>query len=418
MSSVAKLRLAALSLAAALALAALPGCVGVWGIAPAVPSEAAGTTDARTAYNRRVFDVAWDAVRRHYYDATMHGVDWNAARDRHRRRAEAAADERELYDAINEMLAELNDEHTYAATPDEVTEQRRLQGVLVGLISSPYGEDDGQRLVLDVLPGSSASAQGVRPGWVLLSVDGRPPGEVLGPGRLDAGQQVRCEFLDTTDVVRVLTLTAGAVSVAPIRTASVMDDGVLYLRFDRFDLATARWVRAQLKAHARAPGIVVDLRQNPGGEALALARALGEFFPRSIPMGRFVRRNGRDELLRASPGLVGARHRGAVAVLVSAASGSSSEIFAYAIQQQKRGIVIGARTSGAVLGAETGWLPGGGELQVSVRDYRAADGTRLEGVGVTPDIVIETRIEDLRAGRDPMLEAALEHLAGTTARPD
>jgi len=410
-SSVVKFRFATLALAAALALAALPGCVGIWGRAPVTPTDSPVAYDSREAYNRRVYDVAWDAVRRHYYDGDMHGVDWNAARDRHRRQAERAVDEAALYEAINTLLDELKDEHTYAATPDEVVEQRRHQGVLVGLISSPFGEQDLQRLVLDVLPGSSAAASGVQPGWVLRLVEGRPPAEVLGPGRLQNGQQVRCEFLDTSGTARLITLTATPVSVDPIRTTRVLEGGVVLMRFDRFDLDTARWVRAQLKAHKKAPAVIVDLRQNPGGEALALARSLGEFFPRSIPMGRFVRRTGVGEPLRASPGLVGARYPGAVAVLVSQNSGSSSEIFAHAIRLQKRGIVLGTRTSGAVLGAETGALPGGGELQVSVRDYLTADGKRLEGIGVTPDITVETTIDDLRAGRDPVLEAALAQLA-------
>ena len=73
--------------------------------------------------------------------------------------------------------------------------------------------------------------------------------------------------------------------------------------------------------------------------------------------------------------------------------------------------MFGVKTSGAVLGAETGALPGGGELQVSVRDYLTADDKRLEGIGVTPDVVIETTIEDLRAGRDPVLEAARQALS-------
>ena len=412
----AKIRFTVLAVAAALVLAALPGCIGVWGRAPVTTADQAVSYDSRQAYNRRVYDVAWDAVRRHYYDAAMHGVDWNAARERHRKAAEAATDDIGLYAAINELLGELEDEHTYAATPDEVDEDQQRQGVLVGLISSPFGEQDEQRLVLDVMPGSSAAASGVQPGWVLVRVEGRPPGEVLGPGRLHDGQEVRCEFIDTTDTVRLITLTATPVSVDPIRTVRVLEDGAVLMRFDRFNLDTARWVRAQLKAHRKAPAMIVDLRQNPGGEALALARALGEFFPRSIPMGRFVRRSGTGEPLRASPGLVGARYPGAVAVLVSENSGSSSEIFAYAIQQQKRGTVFGTRTSGAVLGAETGSLPGGGELQVSVRDYLTADGARLEGAGVAPDVIVETTIEDLRAGRDPVLEAALAHLAATAAR--
>jgi carboxyl-terminal processing protease len=413
---VVKFRFCSLLAAAALALAVLPGCVGVWGRAPATPTDAPVAVDSREARNLQVYDMAWDAVRRHYYTADMHGVDWHAARDRHRARAGSAADDEALYEAINELFGELDDDHTYALSPELAREQREHQGVLVGLISSPFGEQELQRLVLDVLPGSSAAASGVQPGWVLLSVEDRPPSEVLGPGRLQNGQRVRCEFLDNTNTARLLTLTATPVSMDPIRTTHVLEDGVVVLRFDSFDLDTARWVRAQLKAHRTAPAVIVDLRQNPGGLALALARTLGEFFPHSIPMGRFVRRSGKDGQLRASPGLAGARYPGAVAVLVSENSGSCSEIFAHAIREQKRGLVLGTTTAGAVLGAETGSLPGGGELQVSVRDYLTADGKRLEGIGVTPDITVETTVDDLRAGRDPVLEAALARLAASPAR--
>jgi len=99
--------------------------------------------------------------------------------------------------------------------------------------------------------------------------------------------------------------------------------------------------------------------------------------------------------------------------LVSARSASGSEIFAAAMQERNRATIIGASptTCGCLLGvSRTLKLLDGGKLNVSDSDYRTADGRRIEGAGLKPDLQIETHIEDLLTGRDRMLELAVERL--------
>jgi len=170
----------------------------------------------------------------------------------------------------------------------------------------------------------------------------------------------------------------------------------------------------QLKAHRRAPAVVVDLRQNPGGGSLSLGITIGEFFPHSVDWGRFIGRNGR-EYAEDSWQWGSARYAGRVALLVGPGTASSAEIFAHALQFHHRAVLVGRPTAGAVVGSRFYRLPGGGKLQLGVFDYQGLDGRRLEGVGVKPEVVVSLKLADLRDGVDPDLEAALDALRNPTA---
>ena len=87
-----------------------------------------------------------------------------------------------------------------------------------------------------------------------------------------------------------------------------------------------------------------------------------------------------------------------------------AEIFAAAFQDFKRGKVIGYQSSGLVLNSIEKSLSNGFKLQIAVRDYKTANGIRLEGKGVKPDLEIPFLIEDLRQNHDSVLEKTLEVL--------
>jgi carboxyl-terminal processing protease len=106
-----------------------------------------------------------------------------------------------------------------------------------------------------------------------------------------------------------------------------------------------------------------------------------------------------------------AHYRGRVAVLVDHLSASAAEIFAATMQEKRRGTVIGRKTSGYVLFARLHSLPDGGMLECSEDDLRTIQDKRLEGHGVMPDVESPpATLDDLRAGRDPDLDAALRIL--------
>ncbi len=405
-------------LGAGLALALLvPGCVYL--PQGALPDPATLTPEQRADQNELVYSTAWDLVQRGYFSNRYKGIDWDAAYDRHLAAARAATNDTELYNAINDLIDELDDDHTHALSPAEADEMDREQRVLLGLILRPADADkpDGPMLIFDTIPGSNAAESGIQPGWLLLSCDGRPPGDVLGEDRLHENQVVQCTFRDRRDHERTIALTARTVSTQPILATTIREDGIVVLRFDQFDRESARWLRDQLKTHADAPGLIIDLRQNPGGDAAALGRMLGEFFTHRVDMGTFVSRRGFSDRLHAWHWFASASYTGPVAILVSRNSASSAEIFAAVMQYHHRATTFGETTAGAVLASRFFPLPGGGRLQMAIDDYISPGGRRLEGNGVTPDHLITQTAADLRAGRDPVLTAAVGALHAEAPSP-
>jgi carboxyl-terminal processing protease len=395
-------------LAGALALA---GCATVSVPRPPELAARSATLTDRERANLAVFDTTWDLVRRKFYDPKLRNVDWSAAALKYESRAAAAPNDEKLYQVVNEMLGELKESHNWASSPAEIAARHEPPKARVGLSLWRIEE---QWLVVDVLPGSPAEAAGVQRGWIFTSRNGHALGE-KEEFALGEGETVTDTFLDRDDQPHTLALTARPLSVQIWRDAHVLDGGVLYLRFNRFDIATRRWLSEQLKAHHDAPAAILDLRGNPGGGMFSLGITVGEFFARPMSWGTLIARSGRSNE-HDSWQWGSARYAGQVAVLVGEHTGSCAEILARVLQYHRRGIIVGRQTAGAVVGSLFYRLPHGGRLQLAVYDYHDPDGQRLEGVGVKPDVPVEVTfdsVKGLRANRDLDLEAALEALKNT-----
>ncbi len=382
----------------------LAGCVST--PAPRVPLDDIPPSQLdRATRNLRVFKAAWSLVADHHYDPKWHGVDWRAAAATFGPEAAAAADKKALYGVINRMTDLLSDSHTRALTPEQAEERQTQMRARIGFNLTRF---DGRWAVAEILPGSPAEAAGVRPGWIVQKRNHLPLGE-RNDFRARDGDVSQWEFLDEHDQPVVLSLTARPLSLKPRQVARDLPGGFVYLRFDGFDGPDRRWLSEQLKAHRASPGAVIDLRQNPGGETLSLGITVGEFFDRSVDCGTFVSRGGtRSE--KNSWQLGSARYPGRVAILIDGITASAAEIFSVVLQDQGRATLVGRKTAGAVLASWFYLLPDGGELQLSREDYFAPKGRRLEGNGLEPDVKIARSLEDLRAGRDPDIEAALRVL--------
>jgi C-terminal processing protease CtpA/Prc len=201
------------------------------------------------------------------------------------------------------------------------------------------------------------------------------------------------------------------------RVSRVLEGGVVYLRFGHFDSESVRWLAAQIGAHQKAPGMILDLRHNPGGLVTCAQRAVGLFFEKRVPMGWVVGRDGRRSMERSRP-TANRRYPGRLAVLVGPNSRSSAEVFAYVMQHHKRATIVGRPTAGQVLGARPYRLPDGGNLYVSISDFQRFDQGRLEGEGVRPDVLVRAATAVAaecsdELSDDPALAAAFDVVQST-----
>lgn len=378
---------------------------------PAVDTAvAAAPSRDRARLNQRVFDRVWSEVQRGYYDPTLHGVDWNAARATFRPQALAASDERGLYRVINAMLDLLDDGHAAASPPAAVRRQEAqfARRAVMGL-TLMRGETPDDWTVERVRPGSPAEAAGVQMGWALNSVDGKPWGPDV---ETYDGVPVQLVLTDDAGQRREIALTPRVMEAIEPFTADKSRPGVLVLRVEQFDKGLGAWMGSELEGLPPDVDVVLDLRGNPGGRLMEAESVLTCFLPRDQVWATRTGRSGRPVVLRAA-GDCGDRRdplANDVAVLVDQGSRSAAELTPAALQEARRGIVVGEKTGGSVLIAQETNLPDGGRLTLSRADFVTSGGVRLEKRGVTPDIAAPRTVAQRRAGDDPTLEAAIAAL--------
>lgn len=265
-------------------------------------------------------------------------------------------------------------------------------------------------VVGDVIPGSPAERAGIEPGWGLsASTQSSDAAGVHFKGEFLKFTQEQAFRRDRSDTIEApeRTTIAYDLEVLPARApfaTSRLDGGVTYLRFDAFtDSAIVDQAIAAIDA-AGPEGLIVDLRRNRGGLAAEMRRFAGRLL-------------GPDAYLGADRKWIGLVHNhtdskshgyvGPVVVLVGPSTGSAAEVLAAAVQDNERGLLIGRPTNGSVLTSYTLPLPDGGAVLVPAMEFVRADERSIEGVGVTPDILLMPTLDDVRAGRDPLIGRAL-----------
>lgn len=326
-------------------------------------------------------------------------------------------DDHELIEAaIRGMIADL-DPHSAFLRPDEFEDVRiTTSGKYFG-VGIEVGIDDDRIVVVTPVDGGPAASAGVRAGDIVLSVDGVPVGPVdledtasrmRGPAGTDVVLVLRRAGVDEP---LVFELERGQIEVRSVR-AELLEAGDAYVRVSHFTDTTAEDLRKalrELERQAEAPlsGLVLDLRNNPGG-VLDSAVAVADIF---LDGGLIVSAEGRmpDARFRANatPGdmLGGAP----LTVLVNKGSASAAEIVAGALKDHRRATIIGTPTYGKGSVQTIIPLSEGRAIKLTTSRYFTPSGLSIHARGVTPDVEVEARGP---AGEDAQLASALAALLG------
>src|SRR5258705_5178767 len=214
-------------------------------------------------------------------------------------------------------------------------------------------------------------------------------------------------------------------SDAPQVTTHVLPSGNVYIRFDGFQHPITREFRVALQKFREAPGLIVDLRRNGGGDLAVLLPIAGYFFGKKTLFAKDSTRTGKPLSsyvglfklpLQLYVGRAGEQiYSGPVVILVDAHSASSSEVFAAGVQDTLRARVVSRQACDCVLGiAKPRVMKGGGVLEMSEVLWFSPKGRKLEGTGIIPDQFVTPTMFDLQRGRDAVLAAADKSLVKAT----
>jgi carboxyl-terminal processing protease len=313
--------------------------------------------------------------------------------------------------SVDAMISALGDPYTAYLAPADyrlVRQQTasRYSGIGVSVLPEPRG-----LVVVSLRPGPAQRA-GIHPGDTIVRIDGAetarlPAATALAPILGPAGTTLRLELLRGGR--RLVVDVRRAVIRAPVVTARLLSYGgrrVGHVRLSGFRIGAGVVLGRQLRALERqgATGLVLDLRQNPGG-LLDQAVAVSSLFLDRGVVVTLVGRHAPHEVYRAVGGVA---TRLPLVVLVDRFSASSAEIVAAALRDHGRATLVGERTFGKALVQSIDPLDNGAALEITIARYRTPAGEDISSIGVRPQL---HAVDDRRTSRDEALLAALRVLA-------
>ena len=328
------------------------------------------------------------------------------------------------YAALRGMVGALHDRFSFYFSPTQYRMLEQQYQAQYSGIGAYVGQSNGYPEILGIIPGSPAAAAHLRQGELIEAIDGVSAKGISvnqAAQRIQgsSGTKVTLTILDNGHSLS-LTLVRQHITV-PTVVWRRFPDGILYIRIYSFDQNTAADFASVLSRHlSGSKGMVLDLRDNPGGFVNQAVKVIGEFVGSGVAV-RFENPQG-----VASEDMVGSQHLALhipVVVLVNQNSASAAEITAGALLDHHRAVLVGERTFGKGTVQEDFPLLGGsgGDLHMTIMHWFTPNGYWVQGRGLKPNIVVAlpspkdeynlTQPQNLF--RDTQLQTAISYLVRT-----
>lgn len=375
---------------------------------------------------RQIYNEAWRMERDFYYEPNMHGLDWEAIKEKYAALLPYASCRQDLGFIIGEMIGELNTSHTYVYGGDV---RRNADWVNVGLLGVDWQLDDSSNRyrfkkiygvkgwTRHLIPPLAKPGLNVREGDYLLKINDQ---EVTGERNIYsyfqdcAGKQITL-LINNKPTLK----NARTISVEPARgeynfryldwvehnrlLVEKESKGLIgYMHLPDTYLSSAREFPKYFYSQTRKKGLIIDGRYNGGGldPNIFLKRL------RKTPHAYWTRRYSHDQ---SSPNFFVNAH---MACLTNRQAGSGGDELPHEFQYFNMGPVIGTRTWGGLVGVSMflELIDGGGLTAPDYRIYDTEGNWVVENEGVQPDIVVDLKAEEMARGYDAQLMKAIEVL--------
>lgn len=312
------------------------------------------------------------------------------------------------------MVKAAGDDYTQYFSAAEAQELRDdLSGNIGGGIGAELGKRNDRVTVIRPLVDSPAARAGIQAGDVIIgingkSVDKQSVDEVVKKVRGEIGTTVKLA-IERDGEPQEVTVTREKIVAPDVESKTMADNTIGVITVSRFDKDTGTKVRASAEELKKKDikGVILDLRGNGGGFLDAGVDVAGVWLKDEVVVSE--RRGGKvvDELRSGSnPILAGVP----TVVLINAGSASASEIVAGALNDHGAATLIGEQSFGKGSVQELIDLTNGDSLKVTVARWYTPKGKNITKDGIAPSQKVELTKDDFNAGRDPQLDAAIEHL--------
>ena len=370
----------------------------------------------------QIFRETWRIQREFFYDAKMHGADWQAVYDRYRPMLEFVGHRSDLAYLIATVGGELTVGHSYLTGNGDMPGE---EPVSVGLLGADFGVDNGHYRIKRIYTGENwnpelqapLSAPGIQvsEGDYLLEVNGRaltPPTNLYSAFEGTAGHQtlIRVNKTPSMEGSRVLTVVPVA-SDQGLRTRAWIESNrrrvdelsggrLAYVWLPNTGGPGYSYFTRYYYSQQQKDGAIIDERYNQGG---MVADYIVNELDRKL-LGYFAQRDGKTST-SPTAGIYGPK-----VMIINESAGSGGDALPYYFRLRKIGPLVGTRTWGGLVGTlgTPPTIDGGGITAPSLAFYDIAGKWSVENEGVAPDIEVEYTPAEVIKGRDPQLERAVQ----------
>lgn len=419
------------------------------------------------------FRQVWRIINENYFDQTFNGLDWKKIKEDYEPKVLALRTDYELHNLLQELINRLNRSHFMiippeiaqvmekakirartveekAETEDSEETEEDLEEDLESDFAEKYGIGidlrliDNQFVITQIEKGSAAEKAGLKTGFVLEKINGVSLGEVLkqielyGGNSKDIRKQLPLEiiawflnsdedspvtlnYLDKENASKEITVKREKIEGNSVKllanfprqfvsfSSKAIDEETGYVKFNNFAVSTVEDFCSAISKFKDTKTLIVDLRGNMGGSFGSLMGIIGLLTDLPLKMGTEIYKQGKEtRFIRPHK----KNYKGKIIVLVDGLSLSAAEIFAAAMQENDRAVIIGEKSAGEALPAMTTILETGATFLFPVANFETPKGNLLEGKGVEPDINVALDRQSLLAGSDKQLETALDFAKG------
>ena len=249
-------------------------------------------------------------------------------------------------------------------------------------------EEDGHCVIKEVLEGSPAEKAGIKAGDIITEIDGTdvsgmPITEISAMTKGVENTNVNISVMRET---KRLDFNVERKSIELKYVTGKCDGNIGYIKITEFSQVAAEQFKTTLAGLEKQniKGLIIDLRNNPGGIIDVVAEIADTILPEGLITYTVDKYGNRRDILSAEGEL-----DMPVAVLVNGGSASASELLAGALQDRKKGIIIGTQTFGKGIVQGLYSLSDGSGLKITIQKYYTPNGVCINGIGITPDYVIE-----------------------------
>ena len=351
---------------------------------------------------KEVIDHVWQIVYRDFLDSSGKFQKSNWINLRKEVLSKTYSDSNEAYDAIRDMLSNLDDSYTRFLEPKEFNQMRidtsgELTGVGIQIVKDKESDD---LIIISPIEGTPAFDAGIKARDKILSIDdisteGMNIEEAVKLIRGQRGTKVKLEILRGSQSF-FKTLSREKIEIKSVSSkVNQTKNGLLigYVRIKQFNANASKETRDAIKdlETKKVAGYVLDLRSNPGG----LLESSIDISRHFINKGVIVSTVSKDGLKETKKGNGQALTKKPLVVLVNEGSASASEIVSGAIKDNKRGKLVGKKTFGKGLVQSMRTLVDGSGLTVTVAKYLTPNGTDINKSGIIPDIEVRMNINPI-----------------------